>query len=188
MGLSVPTNGDDPDSLMGPPIHRKVSLVWWLVLRCISSSWCPNCMSVILTYLPYFFPKCMLSNQIIKKRLQKPLKLLLHFSMLCLLMCPIHRFPWIFTMMMMNPRTLIFCVLLPKSSESLIRLVESFGSPATTTFIPVYSSSLLYSNPSKAIPAGDFFFQTPTTTSLARRDLSLAINGIWVPAWLILIF
>ena len=33
-------------------------------------------MSVILTYLPYFFPKCMLSNQIIKKRLQKPLKLL----------------------------------------------------------------------------------------------------------------
>ena len=98
--------------------------------------------------------------------------------MLLCLLCPIHRFPWIFTMMMMNPCTLIFCVLLPKSSESLIRLVESFGSPAaTTTFIPVYySSSLLYSNPSKAIPAGDFFFQTPTTTSLAGRDLALSMG------------
>ena len=140
MGLSVPANGDDPDSLMGPPIHRKVSLVWWLVLRCvISSSWCPNCMSVILTYLPYFFPKCMLSNQIIKKRLQKPLKLL--FLDVVVLVVSNSSFPvdfyndddeipvlWYFVCCCQNPASLSLDLL--KVSEVRRQLQPSF--PCTT--------------------------------------------------------
>ena len=86
-------------------------------------------MSVILTYLPYFFPKCMLSNQIIKKASPKAPKITITFLDVVVLVVSNSSFPVDFYIMM-NPCTLIFCVLLPKSSESLIRLVESFGSPA----------------------------------------------------------
>ena len=148
----------------------------------LSSSFSSFVMSRIawehLTYLPYFFsPKCMLLSFYIPiSNVSKNLKLQL-LLLMCLLLLSLSAKPNFTAATMVNrvPCTSLFCVL-SQNGESLIRLVESFGSPVAT--LPTSTTRVLVvvliQGQSQEI------FLRNSYTSLARRALrKLMLSYQW---------